>query len=188
MFRAAKIALLSSLPLVAATLPVHAEIYKWVDEKGVVNYGATPPPGRSAKQLPADAPGVTVVPGSPAPPPAAPKSATDERVERLEKAVEAEKASRADQERREDEKRKAAIAQCEANRGVDCEEDPYQTLNGGYAVPGRVIVRPHPAYPPHVHKPPPPPPPKPKPPGGRERLTSVPIGSANTPDEKQGRP
>lgn len=186
MFRAAKVVLLSSLPVMMAALPAQAEIYKWVDEKGVVNYGTTPPPGKSAKQLPADAPGVTVVPGSPAPPPPAQKSATDERVERLEKALEAEKASRAEQERREDEKLKAAIAQCEANRGVDCEQDPYQTLNDGYGVPGRVIVRPRPVYPPHAHKPPPPPPPKP--PGGRERLTSVPIGPFSTPEEKQGRP
>lgn len=177
------IALLSSLLALLAAPGVRAEVYKWVDEKGVVNYGTTPPPGKSAKQLPAGAPGVTVVPGEPVPPPApAPaKSASDERVERLERALAAEKAQRESKEQREDDKRRAAIAQCEANRGVDCDEDPYQQLNGGYGVPSRVVVRPHPIYPPN---PPPPPPPKPKPPE-KERPASGALKPFHGPDEKK---
>ena len=156
---------LSVLPLAASLLallsapPAAAEIYKWVDEKGVVNYGTTPPSGRAAKELPKEAPGVTVVPAPPPPPPAAARNPTNERVERLENALAAEKAARDAQEQRAEERRRAAIAQCEENRGVDCEENPYQYGGYGYAP---VIVRPH-VRPPMV-TPPPPPPAKPKPP------------------------
>jgi hypothetical protein len=31
--------------ILAATSAAHAETYKWVDERGVVNYSNTPPPG-----------------------------------------------------------------------------------------------------------------------------------------------
>jgi uncharacterized protein DUF4124 len=157
--------------LVAASLlalfiapTVRGEIYKWVDEKGVVNYGTTPPPGKPVKQLPVDAPGVTVVPADhlPPPPPPTTKSPVDERVEKLEKALEAEKSARESQKQREEERRRAAIAQCEANRGVDCAQDPYQQMDGGFVVPRRAILRPHPIpSPPPLHKPPPPEKPKP---------------------------
>lgn len=36
--------LLVSLLCLTATGPVHADVYKWVDERGVVNYGDRPPP------------------------------------------------------------------------------------------------------------------------------------------------
>ena len=35
--------------LCAAAAPLHAETYKWVDEKGVTNYASTPPSGKVAK-------------------------------------------------------------------------------------------------------------------------------------------
>ena len=40
--------------LLAATAmaPLHAQTYKWVDERGVVNYSNVPPPTRPAKALP----------------------------------------------------------------------------------------------------------------------------------------
>lgn len=41
------------LALLAAALPlaVAAQVYRWVDEKGVVHYTQTPPPGFDAKKL-----------------------------------------------------------------------------------------------------------------------------------------
>ena len=38
------------LILAAAALPALADTYKWVDEKGVVNYSNKPPPAAAAKQ------------------------------------------------------------------------------------------------------------------------------------------
>ncbi len=41
--------LAAALILAALALPAHADIYKWVDKKGQVNYSNTPPPQAAAK-------------------------------------------------------------------------------------------------------------------------------------------
>jgi hypothetical protein len=57
------------LPLLYALLAVGlvaeapAELYKWVDERGVVNYTDKPPPGRNARALPETSGSLSVVPG-----------------------------------------------------------------------------------------------------------------------------
>lgn len=156
-FLAASLLALTSAP------PAVAEIYKWVDKNGVVNYGSEPPPGRSAKELPTDpATGISVVPAPPPPPTPSPRQATDERVEQLEKALAEEKAARTRQTQNENERRQAAIDQCKENRGVDCEQDPWQ-YDSTYAPPVGGYYRPHPIRP---IQPPPyrPPPGKPRPP------------------------
>ena len=49
---------------VAVPLSAHAEVYKWVDEKGVVNYSNSPPAGtKQVTQLNEAATKVSVVPG-----------------------------------------------------------------------------------------------------------------------------
>jgi uncharacterized protein DUF4124 len=142
---------LPGLPFAAGVLatflawPAGAEVYKWVDENGVVNYGSTPPAGRPVKELPKDGSGVSVVPAPPPPPPAAARNPTEERIDRLERALAAERAARDAQEREAEDQRLAAIARCEANRGVDCDQNPYQN-DGGYGVfvpAGRPFVRHH---------------------------------------------
>ena len=56
---------LSALVL-AAPGQVRAEIYKWIDERGVVNYGDRPPPqAKSSRPLDLDVDGTTLVPGIP---------------------------------------------------------------------------------------------------------------------------
>lgn len=40
-----------AMSLLAATAALAAETYRWVDEKGVVNYGEKPPANRSAKPV-----------------------------------------------------------------------------------------------------------------------------------------
>jgi hypothetical protein len=63
--RAAPILLLSALCL-AAPLQVRAEVYKWVDEQGVVNYGDKPPQrAKGALPLSLAAGSLSVVPGIP---------------------------------------------------------------------------------------------------------------------------
>jgi hypothetical protein len=37
---------------ITATAPVYAQTYKWLDERGVVNYSNVPPPTRPANALP----------------------------------------------------------------------------------------------------------------------------------------
>lgn len=52
----------------ALLVPASAQVYKWVDEKGVTHYGERPPQGRKAKEVgerlanPAPAPGKRVQP------------------------------------------------------------------------------------------------------------------------------
>jgi hypothetical protein len=45
-------ALLHFLVLIAAATPALAQVYKWVDEKGVTHYGERPPQGRKASEVP----------------------------------------------------------------------------------------------------------------------------------------
>jgi len=40
------------LILVAAAAPAFAQVYKWVDERGVTHYGERPPQGSKAKEVP----------------------------------------------------------------------------------------------------------------------------------------
>ena len=57
--------LLSALVLEAPG-KVRADICKWIDERGVVNYGDRPPPqAKSSRPLDLDVDGTTVVPGIP---------------------------------------------------------------------------------------------------------------------------
>ena len=52
------------LLLCAAAAPLHAQTYKWVDDKGVTNYSNRPPPGKIAKvQVVEDR--ISVVPSDP---------------------------------------------------------------------------------------------------------------------------
>lgn len=61
-------ALLHFLLLGAFALPVFAQVYKWVDERGVTHYGERPPQGAKASEVPDRL-------GSPAAAP--PKTSTD---------------------------------------------------------------------------------------------------------------
>lgn len=146
------------LPLTLYAPCSGAEVYKWVDEKGVVNYGSTPPPGRSAKPLTSDA-GVSVVPAPPPGPqsPSSPQpSAVDRRIESLEKALADEKAARERQDDRAAARRKAAIAECEGNHGVDCENDPWEHDSTLVPLRRHGVVHPPIYRPPPAPRPPPP--------------------------------
>jgi len=66
-------ALLHFLVLAAAIAPASAQVYKWVDERGVTHYGERPPQGGKASEVPdkLGSPG-GVPPKPPADPAAAP--------------------------------------------------------------------------------------------------------------------
>jgi len=87
--RVATILLFSALCL-AAPLLVRAELYKWVDEQGVVNYGDTPPQrAKGVLSLGPAAGSLSVVPGIPKEELARLRERYDQmRLERLEREVE----------------------------------------------------------------------------------------------------
>lgn len=112
----------------ACALPAHAQVFKWVDDKGAVNYSTTPPGGRSARavEVPARLSSYTPPPAETRPA-RAQDDALRQRVAKLEADLERERRERVEtpaaQSRadREDEARKRALDNCLRNRGVDCE-------------------------------------------------------------------
>lgn len=111
------------------------EVYKWVDADGRVQYGNNPPKGVNAKPV---AGGVTVVPALKMPARAqesAPASARE--IEAAPAAPAASSASASSAMSPEELKRRRLIADCERNRGVDCEAEVDARLSGA---PGTVFV------------------------------------------------
>jgi hypothetical protein len=83
--------------------PSFAQMYKWVDEKGVTHYSASPPPGRKAQQIQA-APAPS--PSSPTPKPAEPASTWGDKERALrQRTIEREHAE--ETQRRKDAERLA---------------------------------------------------------------------------------
>jgi hypothetical protein len=133
------------LALLALAPAVHAETYKWVDEKGVVNYSNTPPVDRKSVRLDDEQGRVSTIEAydyskSRA---ATREQALQERVARLEQeaahtrqtaALDAAAAAEAYRQWRE---------QCFAQRRVDC-DDPYAAsfVDPGYAVFPGAVTRP----------------------------------------------
>ena len=62
--------LLLAMGLLLCAAPSSAQMYKWVDEKGVTHYSESPPPGRKAQQIQ-----TTPAPGPSPSPSATPKPA-----------------------------------------------------------------------------------------------------------------
>lgn len=109
----------------------HGQIYKWVDEHGVVNYSADPPQGRQSQKVDPNAARVTVVPAAPRSPGSGAggaESGLRERVTRLEGDLEAERARRTAGQPTEEERLARAREQCLAQRRVDCDTNPYGAL------------------------------------------------------------
>jgi hypothetical protein len=142
-----------------------AEIYKWVDEKGVTNYGSAPPEKAKSKVLDPQAAAVSVY----TPPPQASRqleSMMRDRIDRLEGELQAERRARQTQQaslQSEEELRRLAYEECVRDRRVDCDQirdglysAPY--YYGAYApaygygpsrrpgFPTRPVARPLPSY------------------------------------------
>ena len=141
--------------LLLASHASFAQVYKWVDQNGVVNYTSEPPPkGKQSSVITADSPKVTVVPALSVPAatasdaakakPAAPAddptspAGLQKRVEELEKRL---RESEAKDSNAVASDRQAAVERCQANRGTDCEANPYQN-----AASSPVIVLPVPVH------------------------------------------
>jgi hypothetical protein len=141
MFRLA--ALAASLLL---ALPAHAQIYKWVDDKGVVNYTGTPPANRKSVALDEEQGRVSTIQavdyskvGA-----ARREQALQARVARLEEEVARGQQTAALDAAAAADAYRVWREQCIAQRRVDCDA-PYAAsfVDPGYAFfPGGAVARP----------------------------------------------
>ena len=141
---------ISSAVLLLLAMNASAQVYRWVDEHGVVNYGSRPPAGSKAKPVNADDTRVSVVPAPAKPAAVAPASgeqaALRERLGKLESQLEEERRLRAQARAAEDDQLARARADCEAQRRLNCETDPYGRYEPTVIVsPVRrpIVVKPH---------------------------------------------
>jgi hypothetical protein len=126
------------LLLCAALGPVQAEVFKWIDAEGKVQYGDVPPKGIEAKKVSG---GVTVMPAFVPPAKAskagesdaarAPTQGTGDReLKKREESSASSPSGAASSLPAREEMRRNMIAACERNRGVDCEESVDAQLAG----------------------------------------------------------
>ena len=126
------------LGVALASGPATAEVYKWVDKNGVVNYSSTAPKSVSVKKVDEDQ--ISIVPVPPAiraATSAASNQALRQKVERLERELERER--RADQSNmlipfgeRQQEAFERWQEKCRADRRVDCNEPDAYNGSGWY--------------------------------------------------------
>lgn len=141
---------------IAAALTAQATtVYRWVDEKGVVNYTTTPPPAaRKAATVdvsPAVAGQGDVLDGEEARywrarnQREALRDATEQRMQRetvqLQQARTRQEMALAESRARERSQWRAAVDQCKSQRHVDCETAPYGPTYG-QPVPLVIVARP----------------------------------------------
>lgn len=141
----------------------HAQVYKWVDDKGVVNYSSSPPPkGKNAVRLNEDTGRVTTVPTPEArrDEAAAADPALRRRVEQLEREAAAQRQAAAQQDAAAYEAQRRWIEQCRAERRVDCDDPNRGAFAPGYDYYGYPpVVRPpigapgRPLVPPATYRP-----------------------------------
>ena len=146
----------ASAVLFLAPARASAQVYKWVDEKGVVNYSSQPPTEQKATLL--DPNSVSVSSYTPdetltraaTTTPSANERALAERIASLERRLDAERYSRqvlADAQTRSMERR---FDQCLRDRRIDCDyagHDPYYALYGPTVVVYRPRLRARPIIP-----------------------------------------
>jgi len=123
----------------------HAQVYKWTDEKGVVNYSSTPPPkGRSGKIVEEDNGRVSTIPADPSARDAQPspsERALRDRVDRLEQDAAAQRQTAGANDAAAQEAYRRWYEQCRADRRVDC-DNPVGYNDPGYAVYPPGVARP----------------------------------------------
>lgn len=145
---------LLALPFFALSLlgPVslHAQVYKWVDERGVVNYSNEPPKDvvRTKKAEPVRDDRLSVyqtpreaLPQTPPPSASAgssrPADVLRDRIELLERELAIERRQRAMSAEDEADRKRRLYEQCVINRGVDCD-----AINGRPGAAPTVLIVP----------------------------------------------
>ncbi len=145
------ICLLAVLPLGALA---DGAVHRWVDERGVVNYGDKPPPDRKATPVAITDPLTVSRPPAPTTPPdtaAPPARAGTQPMDRdalrqeIESTLRREQAAQAQEaERNQDKARAEARRRCEEQRRVDCDQALPDDL---YIAPPRIVRRHYPITP-----------------------------------------
>jgi hypothetical protein len=140
-------------------------VHRWVDERGVVNYGDTPPRDVRATAVPTRDPLKTAGPSGAANPSVAPAGQGPAQPDRalvrdeVEQALQRQNAAQAAETRKQEEAAwLTAKRRCEEQRRVDCDENPFaETHADGPPVLVRrrsVWVNPHPPLHPPGYLPP----------------------------------
>ncbi len=128
--------------LLALAPVVHAEVYKWVDDKGVVNYTSTPPPNRKSAKLDEDQGRVSTIQAYDYSRSGAPRreQALQERVARLEDELARGRQVAAVDAAASAEAYRVWREQCFAQRRVDC-DGPYAAsfVDPGFFFPGAAV-------------------------------------------------
>jgi hypothetical protein len=145
-----------------ATAPAFAQVYRWTDERGSVNYGSKPPPNaRNVSVMREDEGRVSTVPGVPPELVSSQQERADQRrIDRLERDLDAQRrANRAQSGSAGGSslEYQAWREQCLAERRVDCDDPNRGWVNSPGWVPGYPIYPVPPvARPPIVNRPVPP--------------------------------
>lgn len=105
--------------------PVGAEIYKWVDEKGVVNYSESPPPKGHARLIEPEDPAVSVYAAPTFRESVSAEHQLKNRVDELEQTLARERQAQDDAARLEAERVAQSLERCRQDRRVDCGDDPW---------------------------------------------------------------
>ncbi len=142
--------ILGALTVAVLVSPAGAQMYKWVDDKGVTNYGSTPPANaRNVQKVDESNPRVSTVPGlKPEEVQAGENRALQQKVDSLERDLEAQRRATADAQARA-----TADAQwrerCLADRRVDCDDPSRGQLeyDPGWGPYPPVILPPKPPRP-----------------------------------------
>jgi hypothetical protein len=115
-----------------AAAPACAQVYKWVDDRGVVNYSNEAPTGRKATQLDPKLSRLSVIGTDEAQRQTglarANESALSEKIDRLERKLDAERYARSVSDAQMQTVADARYQRCVRDRRVDCDylgTDPY---------------------------------------------------------------
>lgn len=117
--------------VLASPLVALAQVYKWTDDKGVVNYSSTPPDNRKSQKLDEDKGRVSTIEAQDfsKTDAARKEQALKERVDRLEQDAQRNRQTATAQEFAAVEAQRQWRERCIADRRTDC-DDPYAA--GGY--------------------------------------------------------
>ena len=143
------------LAILLAAAPAWAQVYKWVDDKGVVNYSSQPPAARNSVLL--DPNSVSVSTYTPDPTlkkitettAGVNEKALAERIASLERKLDAERYTRLSLAEAHARASELQYERCLRNRRVDCDYSGIDPYNAPYG-PSVVVLRPPLRTRPHV--------------------------------------
>jgi len=133
-----------------------AQVYKWVDDKGIVNYSSQPPIDRKSALLDPNSVPVSTytqdekLTRAAQPAPKVRERALEERIASLERKLDAERYARLSLLDAQTRTLELRLEQCQRDRRIDCDYpggDPYYPLYGPTVVGFRPRLRVHPIAP-----------------------------------------